>query len=135
MDTSSVIDELRAWRERNGLSQRQAAEVLVAGGVPVVLSTLARWEIGYRRPGRLAAALLKEFLKRHAKVKGVVERRYRKAAPTVSAAVVARVRDLRASGKTLREIGRQVGISESAVSRICAGSRRAIQAAHGSART
>jgi transcriptional regulator with XRE-family HTH domain len=119
-----VIAELRAWRERNDLSQVQAVEAMVAGGVPVVLGTLRRWEIGYRQPGPMASKLLEEFLKRHPKVKGKGKGRYgSRAKAAVSEAGVKRIMELRAKGKTLKEIGREMGISESSVSRICGGSR------------
>lgn len=123
-----VIEELKAWREKNGLSQRQAVAVMEAGGVPVTQRSLRGWETGERRPGAMAAKLLEQFLRSYPKVEVVDKGRYRKRAKTVSGADVKRIMELRAQEKTLREIGRQVGISESAVSRICAGNRHGASA-------
>jgi transcriptional regulator with XRE-family HTH domain len=121
-EVAGVIRELKAWRERNDLSQKAAAELLASEGVPVLLGTLRRWEIGYRRPGVFAAKALAEFLARHPKVKG--DGGYgSRARPPVSRGVLKRVKELRKEGKTLREIAEMVGISESGVSRICGGSR------------
>jgi transcriptional regulator with XRE-family HTH domain len=120
---AGVIAELRAWRERNNLSQAGAVAVMVASGVPVLVGTLRRWEMGYRRPGSMAAKLLEEFLKTHPKVRAVKKGRYGRRAKTVLESEVKRIMELRASGKKLREIGLVMGLSESAVSRICGGSR------------
>jgi DNA invertase Pin-like site-specific DNA recombinase len=72
----------------------------------------------------MAAKLLEDFLKRHPKVKKKGKGRYgSRAKPAVPAKVVKRILAMRAGGETLRAIGREVGLSESAVSRICSGSR------------
>ena len=77
----------------------------------------------------MAAALLGEFLARHPKVKGKGKGRYgSRAKAAVPDAGVKRIKELRAKGKTLKEIGRVMGLSESAVSRICAGNRHARKA-------
>lgn len=60
-----VIQRLKAWRERNNLSQSQAVEILVSGGLPVKVRTLQDWEIGRRSPRALAASALEKFLEEH----------------------------------------------------------------------
>ena len=60
-----IVQRLRAWRRRNGLSQRAAAEVMQAHDCPVSISTLQAWEQGRHQPGKLAERMLGVFLKEH----------------------------------------------------------------------
>jgi DNA-binding transcriptional regulator YiaG len=62
-----VILRLKAWRERNDLSQNQAVAVLIAAGLPAKLRTLQHWEIGRRSPRAITAAALERFLDEHPK--------------------------------------------------------------------
>jgi DNA-binding transcriptional regulator YiaG len=63
-----VILRLKAWRERNDLSQNQAVAVLIAEGLPAKLRTLQHWEIGRRSPRAITAAALERFLDEHPKI-------------------------------------------------------------------
>ena len=121
---TDLVKRLKAWRKENGLSQRQAADVMVRSGVPVTVRTLQSWEIGDRRPVPMAAKLLETFLASVPKVKEKDRPKpYPKVASYRSEEDVGRIRELRAQGKTLKAIAGEFGISESAVSRICAGKR------------
>jgi DNA-binding transcriptional regulator YiaG len=56
-NVTGLGNKLRAWRERKGLSQAEAAKVLSVG-----VSTLRHWEQGVTEPQGLAKrALLKEI--------------------------------------------------------------------------
>jgi transcriptional regulator with XRE-family HTH domain len=57
-----VIERLKAWRERNNLSQSQAVEVLQSAGLPAKLKTLQAWESGRNSPQPITAAALERFL-------------------------------------------------------------------------
>ena len=60
--TAPVIERLKAWRERNNLSQSQAVEVLQSAGLPAKLKTLQAWESGRNSPQPITAAALERFL-------------------------------------------------------------------------
>lgn len=60
-----VVQKLVAWRHRNGLSQRAAVEFMRSHHFPVTLTALEKWEMGHRRPRRLAAHALLRFLEDH----------------------------------------------------------------------
>ena len=120
---SDLVKRLKEWREKNGLSQRQAAEIMMARGVPVMARTLQSWEVGDRSPGPMAAKLLEVFLAANRTIEVTDRPVYPKVASVVSKKDVGRIRKLREAGKTLKAIAREFGISESAVSRICAGNR------------
>ena len=57
-----IIERLKAWRERNNLSQSQAVEVLQSAGLPAKLKTLQAWESGRNSPQPITAAALERFL-------------------------------------------------------------------------
>jgi hypothetical protein len=59
-----VIVRLIKWREKNGLSQRAAVEVMQARGFDVSKSTLQKWETG-TPPGKYSSRALQSFLKEH----------------------------------------------------------------------
>ena len=93
-------------------------------GVPATLTTLQKWEIGAREPGKFALAALDQFMDAHPTITDApVFGRWNKA---LLAAKVAQIRDLRNQGMTLLAIAERLGISESSASRICAGNRRAL---------
>jgi transcriptional regulator with XRE-family HTH domain len=120
--TLAVIDKLKAWRRTNGLSQRQAAEVMKSHGVPATLTTLQRWEIGARDPGKFALAALDQFMDAHPTVTDAPRvGRWNKPTPDDR---VDKIRALREQGATLLSIAQKFHISESSVSRICSGQRR-----------
>ena len=60
-----IIVRLRAWRKRNGLSQRAAAEVMTREGYRVGVGSIRAWEIGRSAPGELATRALEAFLDAH----------------------------------------------------------------------
>jgi DNA-binding transcriptional regulator YiaG len=60
-----IVQRLRAWRRRNCLSQRAAAEVMQANDCPISLAMLKSWEQGRRAPGKMAERVLQIFLKHH----------------------------------------------------------------------
>src|SRR5262252_9058902 len=103
---SDLVKRLKDWRGKNGLSQRQAAEIMMARGVPVMARTLQSWEVGDRSPGPMAAKLLEVFLAANRTIEGADRPVYPKAASVVSQKDVARIRELRAEGKTLVAIAR-----------------------------
>ena len=60
-----VIRRLIAWRKRNNLSRRGAAEVMKERGLPVPIRTLEGWEQGNHGPNAYSTLLLTAFLKEH----------------------------------------------------------------------
>jgi hypothetical protein len=89
-------------------------------GYPVQLSTIQKWEIG-QAPSWMAVKVLEEFLKEPPVVNDPPI--YPKQARIVKDKDVVRIRNLREHGKTLKGIAVEFGISELAVSRICAKNR------------
>jgi hypothetical protein len=61
-DLPPIIKRLKKWREKNHLSQRQAAAVMERAGFPIRLSALQHWERGFRKPGTFSSHTLKLFL-------------------------------------------------------------------------
>jgi DNA-binding transcriptional regulator YiaG len=59
-----IVVRLKAWRERNELTPRQAAAVLRRYNVPVAYSTLRGWESG-GRPRELMVELIARVLEEH----------------------------------------------------------------------
>jgi transcriptional regulator with XRE-family HTH domain len=119
--TSPIIEKLKEWRKNNNLSQRQAVEVMGMRDFPVTAASLKSWEQGVTSPGKLASKALESFLVQHPKITDApVYGRWK--SPNKD---VGEIRKLRKSGMTLLSIGERFGLSESAVSRICAGNRRA----------
>jgi len=118
---SPVIAKLKKWRKTNNLSQRQAVEVMDMRDFPVTAASLKSWEQGVTVPGKLAAKALDAFLEQHPKITDA-PKFGRWSAPNKN---VPKIRKLRMTGMTLLSIGQKFGLSESAVSRICAGNRRA----------
>jgi transcriptional regulator with XRE-family HTH domain len=119
--TSTAIEKLKEWRKVNNLSQRQAVEVMGMRDFPVTAASLKSWEQGVTIPGKFAARALEAFLEQHPKITDApVYGRW--SSPNKD---VPEIRKLRKSGMTLLSIGQRFGLSESAVSRICAGNRRA----------
>lgn len=57
-----VIERLKAWRERNNISQTQAIKLLQSAGLPARLKTLQAWESGRNSPQSITAAALERFL-------------------------------------------------------------------------
>ena len=62
-----LIQQLKAWRRQNGLSQYEAARVLRDAGIPVTTDSLQAWEIGRWNPRAHVALALAEFLQKQAK--------------------------------------------------------------------
>ena len=77
-DLLPLIQQLKAWRQANGLSQSQAVRALNDAGIPVTLDSLQAWEIGRWNPRAPIALALMEFLHRQP------ERRARKRRETGS---------------------------------------------------
>jgi len=118
---SAVVEKLKAWRTANKLSQRQAAAVMGIQDLPVSIPAIQSWEQGVTSPGKLAARALETFLEQHPKIADA-PKFGRWSVPNKD---VPEIRKLRKSGMTLFSIAQRFGLSESAVSRICAGNRRA----------
>jgi transcriptional regulator with XRE-family HTH domain len=117
----TVVEKLKAWRAANKLSQRQAAAVMGMHDLPVSIPSLQSWEQGVQFPGMFATKALETFLEQHPKITDApVYGRWKN--PNKD---VAEIHKLRKTGMTLLSIAQRFGISESAVSRICAGNRRA----------
>jgi DNA-binding NarL/FixJ family response regulator len=118
----TVINKLRKWREANGgISVRQTSDVMEKRGLTIPFHTLESWLSGARNPGRFAAQALAKFLDDHPKVDDAPRySRYK-----ISPAQVTEIRRLRKQGLTLQAIAQKIDISESSVSKICAGLRRA----------
>jgi DNA-binding transcriptional regulator YiaG len=57
-----VIERLKAWRERNNISQAQAVNLLQLAGLPARLKTLQAWESGRNSPQAITAAAIERFL-------------------------------------------------------------------------
>jgi hypothetical protein len=64
----SVIQRLIKWRDRNGLSQRGAVEVMRGAGFPIKLSQIQHWECADRAPNEAATKLLEIFLEQHPRI-------------------------------------------------------------------
>ena len=63
-----MVLKLRAWRRRNELSQRAAAEVMNDRGFKLRLSTLQTWERGYRKPSELISWGLGKWLEENPRI-------------------------------------------------------------------
>jgi DNA-binding transcriptional regulator YiaG len=73
-----VVQDLKAWRLRNGLSQPQAAEALRGFFFNVTFGALRHWEAGSRSPNATTAEVLSRLLKTHPTVaRPAAERRSR----------------------------------------------------------
>ena len=59
-----LIEELKRWRQANGLSQGQAVRALNEAGIPVTLDSLQNWEIGRWHPRAPVALALADFLQK-----------------------------------------------------------------------
>jgi transcriptional regulator with XRE-family HTH domain len=57
-----VIGRLKAWRERNKISQAQAVKLLQSAGLPARLKTLQAWESGRNSPHSITAVAIERFL-------------------------------------------------------------------------
>ena len=119
---SEVIARLRAWRRENALSQAAAVAVMQSLGFDIKQTTLEKWEIGALLPGRFTVQVLESFLDKHPRV--TCPPGFRTVRDPLLASKAEQVRKLREKGETLRSIAERYGISESSVSRICAGTRR-----------
>jgi DNA-binding transcriptional regulator YiaG len=60
-----VVQELKAWRLRNGLTQPEAAEVLQGLFFHTTFATVRHWEAGVRAPNAYTAETLSRLLKAH----------------------------------------------------------------------
>jgi transcriptional regulator with XRE-family HTH domain len=118
-EIAPVVEELKAWRERNGLSQRAAAATLERLGCPVLVGTLQKWEVGYRRPNRWASERIAGVLRKHPAVKDPPKYGKR----VLSNGEASEIRALREHGWELEKIAEKFGITGSGVSRVCAGNR------------
>jgi hypothetical protein len=58
-----LIQQLKRWRQTQGLSQNEAVRVLKESGIPVTLDSLQAWEIGRWNPRAPIALALAEFLR------------------------------------------------------------------------
>jgi transcriptional regulator with XRE-family HTH domain len=59
-----LIQQLKRWREIQGLSQSKAVRALNEAGIPVTLYSLQSWEIGRWNPRAPVALALAEFLQK-----------------------------------------------------------------------
>jgi len=121
---SPVVRQLKKWRDANSLSQHQASDVLTLNGLAVTLPALRQWEQGLRSPQTFTANVLETFLSQHPVVTNAPQ--YGRW-PKVPEDLLPEIKALRENGATLLWIAERYGISESAVSRICGGSRRALK--------
>jgi transcriptional regulator with XRE-family HTH domain len=117
-----VIRQLKAWRTRNNLSQRQAVFAMESRDCPVDIATLQQWEQGRSRPSNLAAKALETFLATYPTITDAPLYRKR---TKLSAETIAEIRRLRKEGKTMISIGQRFGVDESYISRILSGERLA----------
>jgi DNA-binding transcriptional regulator YiaG len=92
-----------------------------ARGLSIPYHTLEVWDTGVRNPGRFAAQVLSKFLEDHP----VITDAPRYTRHKISPEQVTEIHRLRKQSLTLGQIAQKFGISESSVSRICSGSRRA----------
>ena len=60
-----VVQELVAWRLKNGLSQAKAVEVLQRYHFPITQSGLRNWEEGRKSPRAHTANILAQLLAEH----------------------------------------------------------------------
>jgi DNA-binding transcriptional regulator YiaG len=63
-----AVHELQAWRARNDLTQREAAEVLSSHYFHVTYNSVRSWEGRYRRMTEDTAKILLRFLREHPRV-------------------------------------------------------------------
>jgi transcriptional regulator with XRE-family HTH domain len=117
-EKAALVKRLKAWRKKNGLSQRQAAEVMEARGVLVDVMTMKQWEQGRNRPGRLAGKLVGDFLERYPVITDAPVHGKRS---KLRAEDVAEIRRLRAQGETLSAIAGRYGVDSAYISRLCRG--------------
>jgi hypothetical protein len=97
---------------------------MLANGVEVPLLTYQKYEGGFRSPGRFAAKAFEQFLDDNPTIANPpVVGRWKNQLPD---AKVTEIRKLRENGAALLTIAERFGISESSVSLICAGNRRAL---------
>jgi DNA-binding transcriptional regulator YiaG len=61
----AIVRKLRAWREKNGLSQAQAVAVLKRASLQTSVSSWEKWEMGLRQPAPLSIPTLEAFLDKH----------------------------------------------------------------------
>jgi ribosome-binding protein aMBF1 (putative translation factor) len=64
-----IVKRLKAWRERNGLSRRVAAEVMSREGYSVTEEVIRSWEDERRVPTELTQKALEAFLDQHPRIK------------------------------------------------------------------
>lgn len=115
-----VIRQLKAWRIRNNLSQRQACYAMEIRDFPVDIASLQQWEQGRYRPSNLAAKALETFLSEYPTITDAP--RYKKRTK-LTAETVAEIRRLRAEGQTMIALGQRFGVDQSYISRIVSGER------------
>ena len=117
MAKKGIMQKLKAWRKRNGISQRAAVAIMDAGGVKLPLMTYQKYEGGFRTPGRFALAAIEGFVDAHPTVTDPPKfGRWNK---PLSEEKKAEIRKLRKGGMSLLSLAQQFKISESGVSRIC----------------
>jgi len=121
-ERAALVTRLKAVRKKNGLSQRQAAEVMEAKGVLVDMTSMKQWEQGRNRPGRLAGKLVRDFLERYPVITDAPVYGKRSKLRDEDVAEIAR---LRGEGVTMKAIGERFGVGESYISRIVSGERLA----------
>jgi hypothetical protein len=117
-----VVKMLAAWRKRNNLSPRQIGAMMQADGFPIQWRTIESWDYG-KVPSLYTANAVEAFIAAHPTVIDPPKfGRWKKPLP---AEQVTEIHRLRKQGLTLGQIAQKFDISESSVSRICSGSRRA----------
>jgi transcriptional regulator with XRE-family HTH domain len=117
MANKGIMQKLKAWRKKNGMSQRSAVKVLNDGGVKLPLATYQKYEGGFLNPGRWALAAIERFLDDHKTVTDPPTfGRWKKPLP---AEQKTEIRKLRKNGVSILSLAQKFEISESGVSRIC----------------
>ena len=67
-EPAPIAVSLRAWRKRNHLSQRQAAAVMQARGLPATTGVIRAWETGWRMPTPITARAIEDFLEKYPEI-------------------------------------------------------------------
>jgi transcriptional regulator with XRE-family HTH domain len=120
---SAVIQKLKEWRKRNSLSQKQAIDVMAVRQFKFAYSTLVKYEGGFSSPDRFTAEAIERFLYQYPVIDDAPN--YGRQTDPLPAEKVEQIKALRAQDLDMKTIGEQLGISESSVSRILGGKRRA----------
>ena len=118
-----VLKHYRTWKEDNGLSARQVAELLTRAGFSTSRRTVESWE-ATRSPSLLALMALELFMAEHPRVTDPPVYEQTQKVKPLSPEIISEIHRLRAQDVEMAKIAETLGVSKSAVSRILAGKRR-----------